>query len=975
MQRRFGFRAIAFVVAVVLLGVGSGVVGPEPAGAAPPNDNYANATPLTLGVAGETNLMSATREAGEPWGATARTAWFTWTAPGSMPIRIETDCLLSVYRIVGPGLAGLQQAYPSIYYIGRPSVSLDLQVAGGDSLALQCWELNPVGDRSVKISTGARPANDALADAAALVPGTPVTGNYTWASVEPGEPLQNLFYSEPPLSDPTVWPQHGKSLWWTWTATSDTHLDWSDAGPNVAAYEVVGAGFAGLTPVGTTGGTDVVTGRTYAFQALFQPFTPGNQQAGSFTFTLLPGPHPANDDLADAAPVTLGVPTPPVAMRHAGLEPGEAALPGTGGSVKSLWWTWTAASATHVQVVASCSCVQGFEVSGAGIAGLVSRSPESPSPGRSFDLHAEAGTTYVFRALGGRSATSPASVDLFLPPPPPANDHLAGALPVQIGQNSNGGNPDGATLQPGEPGVSGFTKSVWWKWTASLSQMVTVLGGHGTRVYRVNGPGFTGLSLVSSDAVEAFPAVVGVTYAIQSLFWTGQTGIGSGGWGPRIQTLYSLAPSVSVAQPTNGAQLQVGDVVNASYACQDVSGWGVYGCQGSVPNGAPIETSTAGVKTFTVIGSDTFDNTNTRTVTYTVFDTIVEETLGAGGGLVTTDPGSTGPTTEQPIETSVASPNPGLVKILQGVPTTPTPLGFELLTKQVTITAPPATAEAPLTFIFDLDASLVPPGESKDTLSVLKDGALLANCLGATTLPPATGACVSGRDDGPSGGGSVRLTVISNSASRWNVAAGSPIPPVVNTVSLSLAEGHAGTKVFSFPVTLTAPSALPVTVAWTTANVTATAPSDYVGASGTLTFAPGQTAKTVSITAKGDTTLESTETFRLLLTNPSNATLGQGIGMATIVDDDTFRIQTTALAAATVGKAYAVRLVAMNGTAPYKWKKLTKLPKGLKLAAKTGVISGKPKAAGTYSVRVQVTDRKRPKPIRVATKTFVLSVR
>jgi hypothetical protein len=65
-------------------------------------------------------------------------------------------------------------------------------------------------------------------------------------------------------------------------------------------------------------------------------------------------------------------------------------------------------------------------------------------------------------------------------------------------------------------------------------------------------------------------------------------------------------------------------------------------------------------------------------------------------------------------------------------------------------------------------------------------------------------------------------------------------------------------------------------------------------------------------------------------------------------------------------------LQATEGTLPYRWKKLTKLPKGLKLKAKTGVLSGVPKVAGTFSVRIQVRDKAKPK--RYATKTFTLRI-
>jgi hypothetical protein len=87
-----------------------------------------------------------------------------------------------------------------------------------------------------------------------------------------------------------------------------------------------------------------------------------------------------------------------------------------------------------------------------------------------------------------------------------------------------------------------------------------------------------------------------------------------------------------------------------------------------------------------------------------------------------------------------------------------------------------------------------------------------------------------------------------------------------------------------------------------------------------------------------------------------------------------FTILTPTLPAGKRGHAYAATLQAINGTAPLKWKKLTKLPKGLKLRAKTGMISGTPKVQGTFTFRVQATDAKKPKPRRVTTKTFTIRI-
>ena len=79
-------------------------------------------------------------------------------------------------------------------------------------------------------------------------------------------------------------------------------------------------------------------------------------------------------------------------------------------------------------------------------------------------------------------------------------------------------------------------------------------------------------------------------------------------------------------------------------------------------------------------------------------------------------------------------------------------------------------------------------------------------------------------------------------------------------------------------------------VNYTTADGTATAGFDYTATSGTLTFLPGERVKTVSVDVLGDTAGELTETFSLVLSNPTNARIRDGRGIGTILDDDTAAI-------------------------------------------------------------------------------------
>ena len=93
-------------------------------------------------------------------------------------------------------------------------------------------------------------------------------------------------------------------------------------------------------------------------------------------------------------------------------------------------------------------------------------------------------------------------------------------------------------------------------------------------------------------------------------------------------------------------------------------------------------------------------------------------------------------------------------------------------------------------------------------------------------------------------------------------------------------------QLFVFTVTLSAPSDVPVTVNYGTADRTAKAGEDYTAQTGSITFAPGETTKTISIVVKGDKKKENNEYFVINLTGAVGAYLLDGEGLGTILDDD-----------------------------------------------------------------------------------------
>ncbi len=97
------------------------------------------------------------------------------------------------------------------------------------------------------------------------------------------------------------------------------------------------------------------------------------------------------------------------------------------------------------------------------------------------------------------------------------------------------------------------------------------------------------------------------------------------------------------------------------------------------------------------------------------------------------------------------------------------------------------------------------------------------------------------------------------------------------------------TSTLTFTVTLDPVSRQPVTVDWAdSGGGTATSGTDHEAvAGGTLTFAPGESAKTVTVKVTGDDAVEGNETVVIALSNPTGgATVGTATGTGTIVDDE-----------------------------------------------------------------------------------------
>jgi hypothetical protein len=133
---------------------------------------------------------------------------------------------------------------------------------------------------------------------------------------------------------------------------------------------------------------------------------------------------------------------------------------------------------------------------------------------------------------------------------------------------------------------------------------------------------------------------------------------------------------------------------------------------------------------------------------------------------------------------------------------------------------------------------------------------------------------------------------------------------------VTVTEGDLGTVDATFTVTKTGVTAQSVTVAYATADDTATAGTDYASTDGLLTFAPGETTKLVTVQVLGDTADEANETFFVDLSGATNASITDAQGLGTITDDDavTLAINDVTVAEGDSGTSLATFTVTKSDT-------------------------------------------------------------
>jgi hypothetical protein len=370
----------------------------------------------------------------------------------------------------------------------------------------------------------------------------------------------------------------------------------------------------------------------------------------------------------------------------------------------------------------------------------------------------------------------------------------------------------------------------------------------------------------------------------------GTAALGNGGAGININTTFvSVGGSSAAAQQTNviGGNGGAGISIGASGVNNTIEGNKI----GLLPNGGASGNGLAGISVAPFANSNILGSaSNGNTITNNTGNGI--EVLGAG---------ATGGTRNYIVGNSIFA-NGGLGIKLGNPPNTPTPndandvdTGPNTLQNFPVITAA-SIAGGNLTVSgtlnstsddFEIDvfsSAACDPSGNGEGQTFLGTVGISTNGSGNATFGPLTV---------PIPGGQTFITTTATNSqlntsefSACFTASGAPPLPTLSIGNVSQNEGNSGTTPFTFTVTLSAASASTVSVDFATADGTATSPSDYAATSGTLTFAPGVTSRTITVNVVGDTTVEPNETFTVNLSNPSSATIATATGTGTIVNDD-----------------------------------------------------------------------------------------
>lgn len=843
------------VVAVAVLAA-SVVAGAPAAWAAPPtNDSFSSAVVIAgySGSVAGTNV-EATGQNNEPDNVPGtppiRSVWYRWIAPATGTVTFDLcgttsfNSAIGVYT--GPSLNNLTVRATDDDGCGRPSgpsrIS-NLAVTAGTTYHIS------VDGRSGEQSafTLRWLANDRFADAAPLTGNAgSVSGTTVIATGEAGEPR-------------VAGPGPVTSVWYRWTApnagpatfdlcsgtTFDTLLGVStgasvgDLTPVASSDDAAGCGTGAQSRVTFT----AVAGTTYAVQV-------DGRAGASGPFTL-----------------TWNLPRPTVSIADVTANEGDA-----GTTAFQFELTLSAPSATPVTVAYATA---------AGTA----------RPGE--DFAAASGTVTIPAGAISATVTVDVAGDLLFEPDETFTVELSSPSGAVVGDGTGVGTIlgdddepeltiDDVTEAEGDGGTTPFTFTVTLSNPVATAVTVdwstadgtaTAPGDYATASGTLSIPAgaMTGTITVAVAADETFEP--DETFAVQLSAPTGARIADGRGSGTIVdddgEPVLSVA-GVTAAEGDAGAtpfafaftlSHPSARPVTADYATSD--GTATAGEDYAAANGtvsfAPGET-TATV-TVAVAGDPAFEPDETFLLTVTDASGAAVADGSALGTILDDD----GPPSLSVADATVAEGDDGTTTLELVVTLT----GATAVVATVDYAVADGTASEPGDYAAASGTLAFTPGDPTEviTVDVNGDRTFEPDETLTVVLSGATGATIG--DGGATG-------TIADDDPR----------PAASVTNASSAEGDEGATPFVFTVSLSNPSSEPVTVAYATADGTATAGADYESTAGTLTFAPGETAREVTVAVTGDEADEADETFGVELSDPDGATIADGRGVGEIIDDD-----------------------------------------------------------------------------------------
>jgi subtilisin family serine protease len=505
---------------------------------APVNDDFANRTILT---GNSTNVVAtnvgASKQPGEPEhadGIGGASVWWTWTPAVSGAVTLHTassgfDTLLAVYR--GGSLGALIPVASNdddgdlltsrVRFTVTAGTSYQIAVDGYDGAS---------GSLRLNLLLVV-PSNDSFVNASVLQ-GLSVTARASsvGASAEPLEPSHAGNIAS-------------RSVWWRWTAPASGPATITTAGSSFDTVLAVYSGTAvgGLTEVASNDDNGASPQSRVVFQAFagreYRIAVDGYLSAsGAVVLGIGLQPitqPPPNDGFANAivlAGQLVTVQGNNFAATKEPSEPNHAGNPGGG----SVWWRWTAAGSGPVSIATTGSEIDTLLAvyTGTSMGGLTAVASNNDSGGslqsRVF-FEAVGGREYRIAVDGFGGAAGGVTVVLqhTLVPAPP-NDDFANAIAISGLNLTTQGINTGASREPGEPNHAraGGGQSVWWRWTAPETTLVTVFTAGSqmdTTLAVYTGSEVSALVLVGgndnraptgSSSAVTFKAIQGTSYSI-----------------------------------------------------------------------------------------------------------------------------------------------------------------------------------------------------------------------------------------------------------------------------------------------------------------------------------------------------------------------------------------------------------------------------------------------------------------------------